>query len=358
MPQPLRIRQAAPPPASRRPRTSRRRRRPPRRPCTGRPAPSPRCRLNSTNTVGVALTVAPPASARSHSPERSDCTAMCSATSDDEHAVSTDTAGPSSPSTYDTRPGRHAGRHAGQPVALDLLGQHAVALDDESGEHAGGAAAQAGWDRSRPAPTPPTTAPAASGAAGPSPAPRSARCRRTPRRSPRHRPRSRRCARTYLCARVGVGVEQPGQVPAAVGRETPTSRRGRRPPSATGPPGNRPHPGSGRTSRRSRSARSTAPAAHGWCASGAPPGPALCAALRSHAGVDQPSLTSPNPRLTLAVCSTAGCGSRRVTEVAARSDAARFFRPGERRAALRPKNVAGEYGQLRRDFKTSDTPGF
>ena len=29
----------------------------------------------------------------------------------------------------------------------------------------------------------------------------------------------------------------------------------------------------------------------------------------------------------------------------------------QRRAALRPKNVAREYGQLRRDFKTSDTPG-
>ena len=46
----------------------------------------------------------PPANARSHSPDRSDCTAMCNATSDDEHAVSTDTAGPSRPSTYDTRP--------------------------------------------------------------------------------------------------------------------------------------------------------------------------------------------------------------------------------------------------------------
>src|SRR6202035_6100534 len=64
----------------------------------------PRCRLNSTNTVGVALTVTPPASARSHSPVRNDCTAMCRATNDDEHAVSTDTAGPSRPSTYDTRP--------------------------------------------------------------------------------------------------------------------------------------------------------------------------------------------------------------------------------------------------------------
>ena len=46
----------------------------------------------------------PPASARSHSPDRNDCTAMCSVTSDDEHAVSTDSAGPSSPSTYATRP--------------------------------------------------------------------------------------------------------------------------------------------------------------------------------------------------------------------------------------------------------------
>ncbi|RFZ21457.1 hypothetical protein DSM43519_03427 [Mycobacterium marinum] len=45
--------------------------------------------------------VTPPASARSHSPDRSDCTAICNATNDDEHAVSTDTdtAGPSNPST-------------------------------------------------------------------------------------------------------------------------------------------------------------------------------------------------------------------------------------------------------------------
>ncbi len=50
------------------------------------------------------MTDAPQASARSHSPARSAWTARCRATSDDEHAVSTDTAGPSSPSTYDTRP--------------------------------------------------------------------------------------------------------------------------------------------------------------------------------------------------------------------------------------------------------------
>src|SRR5208337_4087032 len=65
---------------------------------------NPRIRLNSMKMSGVALTVTPPASARSHSPVRSDCTAICNATNDDEHAVSTDTAGPSSPNTYDTRP--------------------------------------------------------------------------------------------------------------------------------------------------------------------------------------------------------------------------------------------------------------
>ncbi len=35
-----------------------------------------------------------------------------------------------------------AGGHAGQPVTLDLLGEHAVALNDQPGEHASGAAAQ------------------------------------------------------------------------------------------------------------------------------------------------------------------------------------------------------------------------
>jgi hypothetical protein len=55
------------------------------------------------------MTVAPPASASEHSPWRSAWQARWSATSDDEHAVSTDTAGPSSPSTYATRPDTTAG---------------------------------------------------------------------------------------------------------------------------------------------------------------------------------------------------------------------------------------------------------
>ena len=52
----------------------------------------------------MAIIVTPPASAIVHSPDRSAWQARCSATSDDEHAVSTDTAGPSRPSTYATRP--------------------------------------------------------------------------------------------------------------------------------------------------------------------------------------------------------------------------------------------------------------
>ncbi len=58
---------------------------------------SPRCRLNSTSRNGSAITVTPPTSAIEHSPDRSAWPARCSATSDDEHAVSTVTAGPSSP---------------------------------------------------------------------------------------------------------------------------------------------------------------------------------------------------------------------------------------------------------------------
>ena len=49
------------------------------------------------NTIGVTITATPPASASEHSPVRSAWQARCSATSADEQAVSTVTAGPSSP---------------------------------------------------------------------------------------------------------------------------------------------------------------------------------------------------------------------------------------------------------------------
>jgi hypothetical protein len=49
-------------------------------------------------------TVTPPANANEHSPARNDCIAKCIATNDDEHAVSTVTAGPSNPNAYATRP--------------------------------------------------------------------------------------------------------------------------------------------------------------------------------------------------------------------------------------------------------------
>ncbi len=60
-------------------------------------AARPRSRAKSTKRSGVASTVAPPASAMSHSRRRSASAARCTATSDDEQAVSTVTAGPSRP---------------------------------------------------------------------------------------------------------------------------------------------------------------------------------------------------------------------------------------------------------------------
>src|SRR5437763_11514886 len=65
---------------------------------------SPPCLLNSANAVGVAITVTPPASASVHSPVRRARIAKWIATRDDEHAVSTVTAGPSNPSEYEIRP--------------------------------------------------------------------------------------------------------------------------------------------------------------------------------------------------------------------------------------------------------------
>lgn len=58
---------------------------------------SARCLLNSVKARVVASTVAPPASAATHSPARSARTARWSATSDDEHAVSIVADGPASP---------------------------------------------------------------------------------------------------------------------------------------------------------------------------------------------------------------------------------------------------------------------
>ncbi|ARX88032.1 hypothetical protein SMD44_07518 [Streptomyces alboflavus] len=67
-------------------------------------AASAPCRANSVKAFGEHITVTPPASARSQSPARSACAARCRATSDDEQAVSTVTAGPSNPKVYAMRP--------------------------------------------------------------------------------------------------------------------------------------------------------------------------------------------------------------------------------------------------------------
>jgi hypothetical protein len=50
------------------------------------------------------MTVTPPTRAREHSPDLSAAEAVCNATNDDEHAVSTVTAGPSKPKKYANRP--------------------------------------------------------------------------------------------------------------------------------------------------------------------------------------------------------------------------------------------------------------
>ncbi|GGL15028.1 hypothetical protein GCM10012284_57120 [Mangrovihabitans endophyticus] len=64
----------------------------------------PPCRAISTKVVGLDITVTPAAIAVPHSPCRSDCAARCRATSDDEHAVSTVTVGPTVPKKYARRP--------------------------------------------------------------------------------------------------------------------------------------------------------------------------------------------------------------------------------------------------------------
>ena len=59
--------------------------------------------LKASETSGASRALTPPAKARSHSPARRLCIARCTATNDDEHAVSMAMLGPWSPSTYDNR---------------------------------------------------------------------------------------------------------------------------------------------------------------------------------------------------------------------------------------------------------------
>ena len=59
---------------------------------------------SSTEVSGDSSRLTPPASAMSHSPLRSDCTARCTAISEDEQAVSTASAGPCQSSMKASRP--------------------------------------------------------------------------------------------------------------------------------------------------------------------------------------------------------------------------------------------------------------
>ena len=114
--------------------------------------------------------------------------------------------------------GRDAGRHTGQPVALDLFGEHPVALRDDSGEHSGGAAPQRGRVNSGPLQRFPRQLQqhAVLRVGGQ----RLTRCHaEEPRIETRHVVDESAGARVALVRRIGVVVEQPGQIPAAVGRE-------------------------------------------------------------------------------------------------------------------------------------------
>ena len=233
-----------------------------RTPCTGRPAASPRCRVNSTNVPGRGhhRRRRRPAPVE-HSPCRSACAARCSATSDDEQAVSTVTAGPSRPRVYDDPAGHDAAGAAGargsprRPRAR-VAQPRAVVVVHHAGEHAGPAAAQRRRVDARRARAPPRTVSSSS-----------------------------RCCGSIASASRGRDPEEPGVELGRVVQEPalPGVRRARRGPGPgrTAPRGpsrgrsgnaadrvaavgdqspqvlraSRPRPGSGRPCRRSRSAR-------------------------------------------------------------------------------------------------------
>ena len=195
-------------------------------------------------------------------------------------------------------------------------------------------------------------------AADPSPAPRAAPSRRTPRRTPRRRRRTPRCACTTCRRTSGSGSNRPARSqPRSAGNSDITSRPSaticHRPSGLSTPPGNRhdiPTIAIGSL---------TAPAAHGWCASGVQPGPALSAAPRSHAGVDQPS-TSSNPRLTLAVAVRRNAALAESRKLTARIHIAALRQPQFDRVvpARRCQESSPSARQLRGVSNTSDTPGF
>ena len=97
---------------------------------------------------GESVTLTPAASARSHSPARSDWIARCTATSDDEQAVSTTAPGPCGAEAVGEPAGSGAGCVAEAGIGVDPLGaasgaqQRAVVVGAEADEHADLAAEQ------------------------------------------------------------------------------------------------------------------------------------------------------------------------------------------------------------------------
>ena len=92
---------------------------------------------------GARMALTPPASASSHSPARRLWQARCTATSDEEQAVSTAMLGPCRPRTCDSRPARGVQRGAGQGVSAEAVipavrtPQPQVVASADADEHAG-----------------------------------------------------------------------------------------------------------------------------------------------------------------------------------------------------------------------------
>ena len=216
--------------------------------------------LKHTKASGSRSTFTPPASARSLSPVRRLWHAWCTATSDDEQAVSTAMHGPCRPERVRDAPGGGVERAAGRGVDVELgrrrrpwpaARSRCVVMPTNTPV----ALPPASPGRCRPARAPPSSPRAAGAAAGPSWPPRAARCRRTAGRTGRSGrgtppcqrrvgrarrgrsppPRPARAARRVLADDVAAVAAAAPRTPRASRRRRGTGSRCRRWRSARGP---------------------------------------------------------------------------------------------------------------------------
>ena len=228
-------RTAAPAAARRRPRPSRCRRRRRRTTCTGRPAASPRCRVNSTNVAGVAITV-DAAGQRQRALARAQRLARQVQRDQRRRAGGVDGDRRALAGRTCRRPGRRrrCRRCRSAEVALELVGRRrqpdavVVVHRRRRTRRSGCRAATPG--RCRRARTPPRTSPAAAAAAGPSPAPRAGDAEERRRRT---RPASCRNPPLPGVGRARVRRGRGRRARRGPSRGRPGTRRSRRRPSAT-----------------------------------------------------------------------------------------------------------------------------